>query len=167
MHSSSWPSRPLCPLCPLYPLCPLCYPCPPCPLFIQLQAYRSDPAVVVLAKLGHRDLHTGSQAHVKSLCEWKPAQDNSGRQEDLLLSVQRAARPERGILLEHGPDDSPDPIIYRRVENDRPAEEICAGSGQARTNRALDIQPADSLGSCKRREEHRMTEAVWRRTCGN
>jgi hypothetical protein len=35
---------------------------------------------------------------VKSLREWKPAQDNPGCQEDLLLSIQGAARPKCRIL---------------------------------------------------------------------
>jgi hypothetical protein len=134
---------------------------------LKREAHRNDPAVVVLVKLRHRDLHAGANSQVKSLRERKPAQDKSGRQEDLLLAVQRAARPERRILLEHRPDDSPDPIVHCGVEDDRPAEEICAGRGKTCSNRALDIHRSDSLGSCESRKQHSVTEAIWWSTCGN
>src|ERR1700676_649760 len=99
-----------------------------------------------MAELRHRDLHAASHAEVKSLREWKAAQDQSRRQKDLLFSVQGAARPERGILLEHGPDFSLDPVIDCCVEDDRPAEQICPGHGKSRSNRALDIPRTDALG---------------------
>jgi hypothetical protein len=71
-------------------------------------------------KLCHRDLHTGAKAQVQPLSDGKSTQDNPGRQKPFLLSIQNAARPKRGILLEHRPDFSFDFIIDRSVEDDRP-----------------------------------------------
>src|SRR6202140_2977011 len=67
---------------------------------------RNNPAVVVLMKLCHLDLHTGAKAQVQPLSDGKSTQDNPGHQKHFLLSVQNAARPKRGILLEHRPKQS-------------------------------------------------------------
>jgi hypothetical protein len=47
--------------------------------------------VVVLVKPRHRDLHASANAEVKSPPDCEPAQNKTGRQEDLLLSIQSAA----------------------------------------------------------------------------
>src|ERR1700737_3432766 len=84
------------------------------------KANRNNPAVVVLVKLCHRDLHAGAKAQVKSLSDLKSTQDKAGCQKHFLLSIQNAARPKRGILFEHRPDSSFDFIINRSIEDDRP-----------------------------------------------
>ncbi len=41
--------------------------------------------MVVLVEFRHSNLHTGTDAEVKSFREWKRAQDESGCQEDLFF----------------------------------------------------------------------------------
>src|SRR3979411_3515963 len=101
---------------------------------------------------------------MKSLREWKRPDDKSGRQEYLLLSVQRAARPKRRVLLEHRPDFPSNPIIHRSVEDDHPAESVCAASREIRTDRALNVPRSEPLGSSERRRKDRVAETVRRGT---
>lgn len=60
-------------------------------LVLERKAQRENPAVVVLMKFGHRNLHTAAYAEAKSFRDLKRAQDKSRRQEDLFLSIQDAA----------------------------------------------------------------------------
>ncbi len=40
---------------------------------LKREAYRNDPAVVILVKLRYRDLHASANAQVKSFRDWKSA----------------------------------------------------------------------------------------------
>ena len=80
--------------------------------------------MVVPVELRRGDLHTTANAEMQSLGQWKAAEHKSRRQKHFFLSVQRATRPKRRILLEHGPDFSFDPVINGGVEDNRAAQEI-------------------------------------------
>ena len=115
-------------------------------------------------KLRHRDLHASAKAQAKSPREWKTAEDESGRQENLLFSIQHAARPKHGVLLKHRPDLPLDPVIDRGIENDGSAEEVGAAGGKVCANRGLNIPGPDALGGCKSGRNNRMTDAIRRRS---
>src|ERR1700730_14056783 len=97
------------------------------------KAQRENPAVGVLMKFGHSNLHAGAYGEAKSFRDLKRAQDKSGRQEDLFFPIQHAARPKRRILLKHGPNLSLKFVINRCIENDCLAENVRATDRKARS----------------------------------
>ena len=95
--------------------------------------------MVVPVELGRGDLHTAANRETESLRQWKAAQHESRRQENFPLAVQRAARPKRGILLDHRPDFSLHPVINGGIEKDHAAQEIRARGWKIRANCALNV----------------------------
>jgi len=127
------------------------------------KAYLEDPAVVVLMKLRHRDLHAGAKAQAKSLREWKSTEDKPGRQKYLLFSTQVTARPKHGVLLKHRPDPPLDPVVDRSIENDGATEQIGAAGGKVSADGSLNIPGPHALGGCESGGKDRVTDAVgWR-----
>ncbi len=116
--------------------------------------------MVELVKLRHRDLHTGAEGEAKPLRELKTAEDKSGGQEDLLFSIQVAARPKHGVLLKHRPDPSLDLVVDRGIENDGSAEEVGAAGGKVCAKGGLNIPGPDALGDCDSRRKDCVTDAV-------
>src|SRR5580704_12987 len=131
------------------------------PRVSERKAYREDPAMVVLVKLRHRDLQASAKAQAKSLREWKAAEDKSGRQEDLLFSIQDAARPKLGVLLKHRPDPTLDLVVDGGIENDGSAEEVGAAGGEVCANGGLNIPGPNALGGCESGGKDRVTDAIW------
>src|SRR5882762_7684689 len=125
------------------------------------KAQRENPAVVVLMEFRHSYLHTGADAEAESLRDVKRAQDDSGRQENLFISVQYAARPKHGILLKHGPNPLLDFVVDRRIENDGPAENVGATGRKVCANGGLDVPVPEALGGCKSGRKDCMTDAIW------
>src|ERR1700730_10557179 len=131
---------------------------------LERKTYREDPAVIVLMEFGHSNLHASADAEVKSLREWKRAQDESGCQEDLFFPVQGAARPVLRVLLKHRPDFPLNLVVDRGIENEGSPEEVGAAGGKVCGNGGLNIPGPDALGGCKSRRENRVTDAVWSRS---
>src|SRR6266404_2403737 len=129
--------------------------------FSERKAHRENPAVVVLVELRHGNLHTRADGEAKSLRDWKTAEDNPRCQEDLFLSVQDAARPKLGVLLDHRPDPPFYFAVDSRIENDGPAEDVRAGGGKVCANRGLNIELPDTLGGCESWRKNCVTDAVW------
>src|ERR1700680_3438794 len=117
--------------------------------------------MVVLVELRRGDLHTTANAEMNPLGQWKAAQHDSRREKNLPLSVQSPARPKRGILLDHRPDFSLDPVINGGIENDRPAQEIRARGWKIRANCALDVPRPHALRDCESGGQDGVVEAVW------
>ncbi len=94
------------------------------------------------------------------LRQWETAQHDSRRQEDFLLSVQRAARPKRRILLDHGPDFSLDLVVNGGIENNHPAQDSRTACWKIRANRGLNVARPDAFRGCKGRREDRVAQAI-------
>ena len=95
--------------------------------------------MVVLVELCRSDLHPTANGEMESLRQWKAAQHESRRQENLLLSVQSPTRPKCGILLEHRPDLSLDSVINGDIEDNGAAQNIRPTGWKISANCALQI----------------------------
>src|SRR6266850_1861491 len=124
------------------------------------ETQRKNPTMVVLVERSYGDLQAAACGEAEPLRERKTTQDKSGGQENFLLSIQNPALPKRRILLEHRPDYSFDPIIHRRIKEDRPAQQVRARCGKIRTNRALNIPMTNTFRGCESGGQGGVTEAV-------
>src|SRR5258708_3086326 len=116
-------------------------------------------------ELRHSDLHTSADGEAKSFRDWKRAQDQSGRQENLFFSIQCPAQPKHRVLLEHWPDFPHDFVVDGGIENDGAAEDARSANRKVSAKRSLNIQMPNSLGGGERGREDCVTGAVRRSPC--
>src|ERR1700676_4483278 len=113
------------------------------------EAHRENPAMVILVELRQGDLHTTANAEMQPLRQWKAAQNQSRGEENLLLAVERSARPERRVLLDHRPYFALDPVINLGIKENRAAQEIRPRGREIGADCALNVPWPKALRGCK------------------
>src|SRR5713226_4370904 len=129
------------------------------------KAQRQNPAVVILMEFCHRNRHTGADGEAKFFRDWKRAQDETGRQENLFFPIQCPARPKHRVLLEHWPDPPLNFVVDRSIENDGAAENARSTNRKVSAQGGLNIPAPNALGGCESGREDCVIEAIWWSSC--
>ena len=113
----------------------------------------------------HGSLKSATNREAESSDQRETAHDKPRGEEDRLLAIQRTARPEGGILFEHGPQDPFDSIVQCGIEDDRSAEGACTAQRKNAANGTLYVPTAHTLPDGKRGTQSSMPRAIWRVAC--
>src|SRR5713101_9267307 len=124
------------------------------------KAQRQNPVVVILMEFRHRNLHTCADGEAKFFRDWKRAQDEPGRQENLFFPIQCPARPKHRVLLEHWPDPPLNLVVDRSIENDGAAEEVGTADGKVCAYGGLNIPMPNALRGCECGRKDRVPNAI-------
>src|SRR5260370_9544660 len=116
--------------------------------------------MIVLVKPRHGDLQPTADGQMQPLRQWKAAQYESWRQEDLFFPVQCPGRPKRGILLNHRPDFSLDPVIGGGIEDNRTTQDTRAAGWKVCANRALNVHRPQAFRCCESGGQDGVPKAV-------